>query len=211
MAILGYNQIIKQAKPSSAATTLTPPKRQLSFQGRLTDSAGTPIFTAVNLNFKLWDQLSAGTEGSCTSAGGEDCLYKTGTCSITPDTDGIFNSLIGDTVCGAEIPQSVFLIIESLFRSYRRGGDPHPQTANCHRRLCPQLRNPPGVSRRQSATINTIPVVDNSGNINISAASPSIISSSGNLISRPISSLTTATSSGGDIVLQPDALGSGQI
>ena len=213
MAILGYNQIIKQAKPSSAATTLTPPKRQLSFQGRLTDSAGTPIFTAVNLNFKLWDQLSAGTEGSCTSAGGEDCLYKTGTCSITPDTDGIFNSLIGDTVCGAEIPQSVFSDHRDLYLEVTVGAEtltPRQQIATVGYALNSETLQ--GYPAANPATINTIPVVDNSGNINISSASPSIISSSGNFnIKGQSLSLTTATSSGGDIVLQPDALGSGQI
>jgi len=213
MALLAYNQVIKNAKPSSAATSLTPPKRQLSFQGRLSDSVGTPIVTTVNVNFKLWDQLSGGTEGTCTGAGGEDCLYKTGTCSVTPDNQGIFNTLIGDGTCGAEIPQSVFSDHQDVFLEVGVGAEtltPRQQIATVGYALNSETLQ--GYPAANPATINSVPVIDNNGDINISVSSPSIISTSGNFtITGESVSVTTEVGSGGDIVLQPDALGSGQI
>ncbi len=202
MGILFYNQIIKSANPSLAATSLTPPKRQLSFQGRLLDSSGTPINVPMNVNFKLWDDLTAGAQ-----------LYTTGTCSVTPDQDGIFNSLIGDGVCGAEIPQSVFTDNRDVFLAVTVGAEtltPRQQIATVGYALNSETLQ--GYPASASATINTVPVVDNLGNITIAAASPSLVSTSGNFnIKGQALSLTTELNSGGDIVIQPDALASGQI
>ena len=203
MAIFAYNQIISQASPSAAATALTPPKRQLSFQGRLTDSGGTPITTAVSVVFKLFNQLAPpGTQ-----------LYTSGTCSITPDQDGIFNTLIGDGVCGAEINSSVFTDNRDVFLEITIGAEtltPRQQIATVGFALNSETLQ--GYPASASATINTVPVVDNDGNINISASSPSIISNSGTFsIEGQSLALTTSANSGGDIILQPDAIGSGQI
>ncbi len=203
MAIFAYNQIISQARPSAAATALTPPKRQLSFQGRLTDSSGTPITTAVNVVFKLFNQLAPpGTQ-----------LYTSGTCSITPDQSGIFNSLIGDGVCGAEITSSVFTDNRDVFLEIQVGAEtltPRQQIATVGYAINSSTLQ--GYPASASATINTVPVVDNSGNITIAATSPSLISSSGTFTIKGESlALQTAANSGGDIVLQPDSIGSGQI
>ncbi|MFA5843198.1 MAG: site-specific integrase, partial [Candidatus Gracilibacteria bacterium] len=202
MAIFAYNQIISQARPSSAATTLTPPKRQLSFQGRLTDSGGTPITTAVNVVFKLFNALSGPTQ-----------LYTTGTCSITPDQDGIFNTLIGNTVCGAEITSTVFTDNRDVYLEITVGAEtltPRQQIATVGYALNSETLQ--GYPASAAATINTVPVVDNSGNINIAATSPSIISSAGTFsVQGQVLSLKTGTNSGGDVIFQPDALGSGQI
>jgi site-specific recombinase XerD len=202
MGILFYNQIIKSASPSLAATSLTAPKRQLSFQGRLLDSSGTPITVPMSVNFKLWDDLTAGTQ-----------LYTTGTCSVTPDQDGIFNSLIGDGVCGVEIPQSVFTDNRDVFLAVTVGAEtltPRQQIATVGYALNSETLQ--GYPASASATINTVPVVDNLGNITIAAASPSLVSTSGNFnIKGQALSLTTELNSGGDIIIQPDALASGQI
>ena len=202
MGILFYNQIIKSANPSLAATSLTAPKRQLSFQGRLLDSSGTPITVPMSVNFKLWDDLTAGTQ-----------LYTTGTCSVTPDQDGIFNSLIGDGVCGVEIPQSVFTDNRDVFLAVTVGAEtltPRQQIATVGYALNSETLQ--GYPASASATINTVPVVDNLGNITIAAASPSLVSTSGNFnIKGQALSLTTELNSGGDIIIQPDALASGQI
>lgn len=202
MAFLGYNQIIKNARPSSAATSLTPPKRQLSFQGRLYDSTGTPITTAVNVIFKLFNAASGPTQ-----------LYTSGTCSITPDQDGIFNTLIGDTVCGSEISQSVFADNRDVYLEVTVGAEtltPRQQIATVGYALNSETLQ--GYPASAAATINTVPVVDNNGDITIAVTSPSLVSTSGTFnIQGQAISLTTATNSGGDIILQPDALGSGQI
>ncbi len=202
MGIFAYNQIISQARPGLAATALTPPRRQLSFQGRLTDSGGTPITTAVNVVFKLFDALTGPTQ-----------LYTTGTCSITPDADGIFNSLIGDGVCGAEIPSSVFTDNRDIYLEIGVGAEtltPRQQIATVGYALNSETLQ--GYPASAAATINTVPVIDNSGNINIAVNSPALISSSGVFtITGQSLALTTEANSGGDIILQPDALGSGQI
>ncbi|HEX9007957.1 MAG TPA: site-specific integrase, partial [Patescibacteria group bacterium] len=70
MAIFAYNQIITAAFPSQAAGLPTVPNRQLSFQGRLTDSSSNPITTNVNVTFRLYDALTSGTN-----------LYNSGACS----------------------------------------------------------------------------------------------------------------------------------
>ena len=203
MAIFAYNQIISAARPSSAATALTPPRRQLSFQGRLTDSSGTPITTAVSVVFRLFNQLTPpGTQ-----------LYTSNTCSITPDQDGIFNTLIGDGVCGAEIASSVFTDNRDVFLEIQVGSEtltPRQQIATVGFALNSETLQ--GYPASASATINTVPVIDNTGNINIAVTSPSIISTDGTFtIEGQALALTTTENSGGDIILQPDALGSGQI
>ena len=198
MAIFAYNQIIGQARPSAATTALTPPKRQLSFQGRLTDSSGTPITTAVSVVFKLFNALTGPTQ-----------LYTTGTCSITPDSSGIFNSLIGDTVCGAEIPSSVFTDNRDVFLEVTVGAEtltPRQQIATVGYALNSETLQ--GYPASASAVENTIPVMNNSGDIILGSASPDIKSTSGNFnIEGQSVSIKTTASSGGSIVLQPDAIG----
>ncbi|MBI3619895.1 hypothetical protein HY214_02005, partial [Candidatus Roizmanbacteria bacterium] len=96
-----YNQFFKNAKTPFAAypTSLTTPgTRFISFQGRLTDSLGNPITSATNVKFQLYSASSGATSPN---------LYTTGTCSVTPDQDGIFNSLIGSD-CGSGITNDVF-------------------------------------------------------------------------------------------------------
>lgn len=204
MAIFAYNQIISQARPSAAATALTPPRRQLSFQGRLTDSGGTPITTAVSVVFKLFNALTGPTQ-----------LYTSGTCSITPDQDGIFNTLIGDGVCGAEIASSVFTDNRDVFLEITVGAEtltPRQQIATVGYALNSETLQ--GYPASAAATINTVPVMDNAGRIVLAQLNPSIIatSSSGTFTIKGDSlAFQTNINSGGDIILQPDALGSGQI
>jgi site-specific recombinase XerD len=201
MVIFGYNQIIKQASPSSAAVPTTP-RRQLSFQGRLTDSSGTPIVTSVNVVFKLWNALTSGTQ-----------LYTSNTCTITPDQNGIFNTLIGDGTCGQEIASTVFTENRDVYLEITVGSEtltPRQQIATVGYALNSETLQ--GYPASSSATVNTIPVVDGSGNINIAASSPSIISASGTFtVKGQALTLSTAVNSGGNIVLQPDAIGGGQV
>ena len=201
MVIFGYNQIIKQALPSSAALP-TIPRRQLSFQGRLTDSSGTPITTSVNVTFKLWNDLTAGTQ-----------LYTSGTCPIIPDPNGIFNTLIGNGTCGAEIANTVFTENRDVYLEVIVGAEtltPRQQIATVGYALNSETLQ--GYPASASATVNTVPIVDNNGDINIAASSPTINSTSGTFtLNGQALTLTTTANSGGDIILQPDALGGGQI
>jgi hypothetical protein len=110
MAILGagiYSRFfLKTATPFAYSATPLKGGRVLSFQGRLTDTLGNPITASTNVVFKLWDNSSGGSN-----------LFTTSACSVTPDTDGIFNVLIGTAACpdsngsnpdNPQIPNSVF-------------------------------------------------------------------------------------------------------
>ncbi|HOX96669.1 MAG TPA: site-specific integrase [Candidatus Woesebacteria bacterium] len=201
MVIFGYNQIIKQA-PSSSAAVPTVPRRQLSFQGRLTDSSGTPIVTAVNVIFKLWNAATSGTQ-----------LYTSNTCSITPDSNGIFNTLIGNGTCGQEIASTVFTENRDVFLEVTVGSEtltPRQQIATVGYALNSETLQ--GYPASAAATLNTIPVVDENGDINIAAASPTINSTSGTFtLNGQAITISTTANSGGDIILQPDAIGGGQV
>ncbi|KKT50184.1 MAG: hypothetical protein UW42_C0023G0001 [Candidatus Collierbacteria bacterium GW2011_GWB1_44_197] len=202
MAIFAYNQIIEQARPSAAATALTPPKRQLSFQGRLTDSGGTPITTATSITFKLYNALTGPTE-----------LYTTGTCSVTPDTAGIFNTLIGDTVCGAEITSSVFTDNRDIYLEVIVGTGGSAQTLTPRQQIATvgyaiNSYTLQGYPASASAVENTIPVMNNDGDIILGSDSPDFKSTSGTFtIEGQSIAIKTTPSSGGSIVLQPDAIG----
>ena len=204
MATFAYDQIINAVFPAQATTALVRPARQLSFQGRLTDSGGTPITTATSVVFRLYDQLAPpGT-----------LLYSTlATCSVDPDQDGIFNTLIGDGVCGAEIPASVFSDNRDVFIEVQVGAEtltPRQQIATVGYALNSETLQ--GYPASPSATENTIPVMNNDGDILLGSASPDIISSSGtfNLEGQTLT-LTTTTGSGGNIIIQPDTAGAGNV
>ncbi len=79
------------------------PPRFLSFQGRLLNDAGNPITNARNFNFKIFDAITAGNQ-----------LWDSGTCSIDPDTDGIFSTTLGSS-CGSAIGATVFADNASTF------------------------------------------------------------------------------------------------
>ena len=59
---------------------------KMSYEGRLTDNAGNPITVATNINFKIYDAVSGGTE----IWSGEDH-------NITPDSNGVFSVILGNT------------------------------------------------------------------------------------------------------------------
>ena len=68
-----------------------------NYQGRLTDSSKKPITTATNVTFTFWDSMSGGNQ-----LGGGFSDSKT----VTPDSEGIFNTTIGDD--GNPIPEAIF-------------------------------------------------------------------------------------------------------
>ena len=70
----------------------------ISYKGQLTDASGGPITTSVDVTFTLWD---AETGGNQLGSGFSD------TDSVTPNADGIYDTLIGDDG-GDMIPGSIF-------------------------------------------------------------------------------------------------------
>jgi len=107
-----YNQFFKTASGSLAyPTTLTTAGRFLSFQGRLTNNLGNPIITSTGLVFKLYNVDTGGA-----------ALWNSNSCTISPDTDGIFSTLLGSS-CGTEIPASVFSENSAIWLGVTVGGD----------------------------------------------------------------------------------------
>ncbi len=70
----------------------------ISYKGQLTAASGGPITTSVDVTFTLWD---AETGGNQLGSGFSD------TDSVTPNADGIYDTLIGDDG-GDMIPGSIF-------------------------------------------------------------------------------------------------------
>ena len=192
LGFLGYNQLVTET-PDTLAYPGTPvsASRVLSFQGRLTDTAQNPITTATNMEFKIWDQLSGGTEGTCD--GTDDCEYKTSTCSVTPDQDGIFNVGIGDD-CGAEITEAVFTENAALWLEVIIAAE--TLTPRQPIRTVPFAINSETVqgypiSASESATVNTLLVMDAGGYVTLGENNPTLTSTSG-----------TFTISGGTLSLE---------
>ncbi len=195
LGFLGYNQLMQDA-PVSFAYPSTPTRadRVLSFQGRLTDTAQNPVSIPTPMEFKIWDQLSGGTEGTCD--GTTDCEYQTGSCSVTPDQDGIFNVGIGDD-CGIEIDDAVFtensalwleVIVDSETLTPRQPIRTVPFAVNSE-----TVQGFP-INSTQAATVNTILVMDAGGNVTLGENNPTLRSVSG-----------TFTISGGTLSLEATA------
>jgi len=202
-----YDQFFRRAPtPMAYPTTLTPPKRYLSFQGRLTDSSGNPITSATNMVFKLYNVSSGGT-----------ALWNSGSCTVSPDTDGIFSLILGTTSgdnyscpSASEIDASVFSENPEVWLGITVGTDaemtPRIQIATVGYALNAETLQ--GFPPASPAATNTIPIVNSDGNIIIAAASPAIKSTSGTFgIQGQALTLTTATGTNGNITLAPNGSG----
>ncbi|HUS52327.1 MAG TPA: phage integrase SAM-like domain-containing protein, partial [Candidatus Bathyarchaeia archaeon] len=206
-----YQQFFEKApQPLAYPTSLTRPKRYLSFQGRLTDSSNNPITSSTNFTFKLWDHLTNSTEVGCDGGGDENCLWSSGICAIVPDQDGIFSTLLGSG-CGTEIPADVFSENVEVWLGVKvdtdSEADPRIQIATVAYALNAETLQ--GYPPAAIALANTIPVVNTSGNIVIGATAPTIQGTSGILAIEGNAGLTLQTGSGsnGNIILAPDGTG----
>ena len=158
-----YNQFFKNTEVKLAYPA-TPIRggRILNFQGFLTDSAGTPITTSINMRYRLYDAASGGTT-----------LYDSGTCSITPDADGIVNVLVGSS-CGAEIASTVFSENVNVYMGVTTGADaemtPRQQIANVGYAINSETLQglPPGTGT------SNVPFINRDGNMLIAVGTPGL-------------------------------------
>ncbi len=176
MAALGagvYNQFFRRPEtPLAFPTDLTRAGRILSFQGRLTDNLGNPIATATNVQFKLYNVSTGGSS-----------LYATGTCSITPDQDGVFDTLIGGSgysptppqqVCGTQIPENIFSDWPNVYLGVTIGSDseatPRQQIANVGYAINAETLQgfPPGIQKYN------IPYINAEGNVLIATSAAGV-------------------------------------
>ncbi|MEI8233029.1 MAG: site-specific integrase, partial [bacterium] len=202
LAIFGYRQFSSDAKLIAAyPNTPVTPNRQLSFQGRLENASGTPITTATNLTFKLFNAVSGPTE-----------LYSTGACSITPDADGVFSTQIGST-CGTGIPATVFTENSNIWLEVTVVAEiltPRQAIASVAYALNSETIQGFPISSTVSAIRNTVVPMNQWGEIVVGEQSPRLTGVSGTFqISAPSISITTATGTNGNITIAPD--GTGQV
>jgi len=192
-----YDQVINTAKSSLAyPSTPVTPNRYLSFQGRLTNNLGNPITTARDITFKLY-----------TASSGGSTLWDSTACSITPDGDGIFSTLLGST-CGGAIASSVFSENASVWVGVTVGADaeatPRIQIATVGYALNSETLQgfPLGTG------VSTVPYLNSSGELVIAASSPKIQSTSGTFAVEGVAlTLTTPNTSNGIITINPDGTG----
>ncbi len=192
-----YDQVFYSADRSLAfPTNLTRPNRYLSFQGRLTDNLGNPETVATNMVFKLYSVNTGGT-----------ALWDSGTCSITPDQDGIFSVLLGSS-CGAEIASSVFSENAAVWLGTTMGADaeatPRVQIATVAYALNAETLQgfPAGTGT------STIPYINSAGTLVLANASPKIQSTSGTFAVEGVAmTLSTPNASDGIITINPDGVG----
>ena len=185
---------LAQAYPANP----TSPSRYLSFQGRLTNQYGNPITVATDLVFKLYDDPTAGS--TLWNAAGT-------TCSITPDQDGIFSTLLGST-CGSAITNSVFSENAQVYLGVKAGTDaeatPRVQIATVAYALNSETLQGLPAGTGPSA----IPFIDSTGKLSIAAASPTIESTSGTFaITSQAMTISTADTTNGAINITPDGTG----
>ena len=200
-----YRQAITKAKKNLAYTTASSPvyaNRFLSFQGRLTDSAGNPITSSTAIIFELYNTAAVGTGTSLytSTIGNSD--------TVIPDNNGIFSVTIGKTH-GTEIPNSVFTQNPAVYLQITAGGevmDPRQPIATVAYAINAETLQ--GLPPSASGLKDTVLVIDGSGNLNLGETSPTIKSTSGTLgIEGQTILLTASNGSGGDIEINPDASG----
>ena len=192
-----YDQVFYSADRSLAfPAALTRPNRFLSFQGRLTSNVGNPITTATNVVFRLYDASSGGTT-----------LWNSGTCSITPDQDGIFSTLLGSS-CGAEIASSVFSENSAVWVGVTVAADaeatPRIQIATVAYALNSETLQgfPAGTGT------STIPYINSSGTLVLANASPKLQSTSGTFAVEGLAmTISTPNTSNGVVTINPDGVG----
>lgn len=192
-----YDQVFSTANQSLAfPSTLERPNRFLSFQGRLTDDLGNPETVATNMVFKLYSVSSGGTS-----------LWDSGTCSITPDQDGVFSTLLGSS-CGSEIASSVFSENADVWLGVTAGTDaeatPRIQIATVAYALNSETLQgfPAGTGA------STVPYIDSTGTVVLASSSPKIQSTSGTFaVEGQALTITTPNTTNGIVTINPDGTG----
>ena len=213
-----YRQAITRAKTRLAYTTASNPvyaDRYLSFQGRLTDSTGTPITAETNILFELYNNPDVGVGTTLyTSASG-----NSQTVTFDGEENGIFSVTIGKSH-GTTIPDSVFTQNSAVYLQITAGGEvmsPRQPIATVAYAINSESLQ--GLPPSASGLKDTVLVIDsngdinlNEGDINLGAPNPAIIASStapnSVLKIEGQAVLIKATDTyGGNIEINPDANG----
>ncbi|GEM_PF-3206396 len=77
------------AAPASAQSI----PQEISFQGKLSDSAGNPVTTSVDIRFRLYNAVTGGTH-----------LWQEIHAGVTPDGNGLYHVMLGSVTAFSTIP-----------------------------------------------------------------------------------------------------------
>ncbi|MDD2224627.1 MAG: hypothetical protein PHP97_00495, partial [Candidatus Shapirobacteria bacterium] len=198
-----YRQAVLQSQQNlaySTASAMITGGRFLSFQGRLTDTAGNPIISSTSIVFKLYPSVGSGTTLYTSQTGNSQ--------TVVPDENGIFSVTIGRSH-GTTIPSSVFTENAEVWLEITAGGEtmnPRQQIATVGYALNSETLQ--GLPPSASGTKNTVLVIDGLGNLNLGETSPTIKSTSGTLgIEGQAVLIKASDGSGGNITINPDSNG----
>ncbi len=190
------NERTKNDQSSNYSDLIT--TRTILFKGKLFTKNGTPLISSRNVLFKMYDSLNSDT-----------VLYSTENCKIKPDSQGEVSIVIGKT-CGSPIDGSIFTNHNDLYL----GGIIDNDYELKPRRKIPNVGlaieaesiggYKPGIENK------SIPIIDASGTITISALSPSIKSNLDDALFSILSvgDLALETQKGGNLTLNTQAGGS---
>lgn len=214
LGYFAYQQFGETLLSYAYPSTPTRGNRILSYQGRLTDTAQSPINAATEMSFKLFDADTGGTE-----------LWSSNTCTIDPDQDGIFSVNLGagagigadNESCGAELGDGVFTENANVWLEVTVGSGSMQETLSPRQPIrtvayAINAETLQGLPPAEVATANTVPVMNSSGEIVLGGSTPAIktdSASAGLTIESKAINLITSSGSNGDITLSPD--GNGQV
>ena len=187
-------------KPVFAALPTAPP-RILSFQGRLTDSTGTPITSATDLRFGIYNS---------PSASGSALLWEE-VQKVTTNEDGVFATLLGKK---SLISQALFANNSSLYLGIAVAKDaelkPRQQLATvAYASNAETLQGLAPITQANAGTANVILALDSSGNLTIGGSSTPKFEATGGefTLSGRILTLKTTAGSNANVKIAPDGSG----
>jgi hypothetical protein len=183
------------------ASPKTSPTRLLSFKGRLTDSAGTPITRESPVRLAIYKS---------PTASGSALLWQE-TQTIQPDAEGNFQTMIGKS---NPVSQELFVNNPDLYLGISVGASPElmPRHALANLGLSRNAQLLQGlrpITENNSLTANVILALDSSGNLTIGGDASPIFQATGGEFTFSGQQLTLTTNSGtnSNIVLDPDGTG----
>ena len=208
LAFFAYQQfgqaIISLAYPS----TPTAPNRILSYQGRLTNTAQSPISDPTEMTYVLYDNATAG-----------NILWSSNTCTIDPDQDGIFSANLGagsgtgsdNENCGGTIGEDVFTLHSNVWLEVAVGAEILAPRQPIHTvAYALNAATLQGLPPAEVASHSTILMMNSAGEVVLGTDNPVIkaaTSSSGMTIEANRITIQTTPGSNGDIILAPDGDG----
>ncbi len=179
--IFGFNQFIKNANLNFAAqdnnigtTSAISPNRILTFQGRLSDLAQNSVTDTLTMTFSFYNTSGGNTPPPI----GGDRLWTSNSCLITPNSQGVFSVNLGagsgdgnDEIDCGETIGNIFAENSNLWLEITIANEvlfPRQLIKSVPYALNSETLQ--GFPASQSATANTVPVLDNQGNLNFNTS-----------------------------------------